>query len=74
VTAKQIFWEPPFGSIWRADHPVGRNVRLADGQWHHLLTYRVPEQNECISDAQVTAFTGSYLEKVQTAGPRVPAS
>ena len=69
---KADFGEPPFGSIWRADHPVGLNVRLADGQWHHLLAYRVLEQNECISDAPATAFTGTYLEEVQTAGPPVP--
>lgn len=60
------FGKPPHGSIWRADHPVGMNVRLADGQWHHLLTYRVLEQNECIAGAPVTPFTGTYVEEVVT--------
>jgi hypothetical protein len=60
------FGVPPYGSIWRADHPVGMNVRLADGHWHHLLAYRVLEQNECVSDAPATACTGTYLEEIVT--------
>ncbi len=59
------FGKPPYGSIWRADHPVGLNVRLADGRWHHLLAYRVLEQNECIGGAPATAHTGAYLEEVK---------
>ena len=58
------FGKPPFGSIWRADHPVGMTVRLADGLWHHVLAYRVLEQSECTSDAPATPFTGTYVEEV----------
>lgn len=61
------FGVPPYGSIWRADHPVGFNVRLADNQWHHLLSYRVLEQNECVSDAPATVYTGTYLEEITIA-------
>lgn len=62
------FGTPPCGSIWRADHPVGFNVRLADGRWHHLLVYRVLERNECVSDAPATPYTGTYLEEIATGG------
>ena len=75
VTARDCnadFGKPPHGSIWRADHPVGLNVRLADGQWHHLLSYRVLEQNECVSDAPATTRTGAYVEEVLTRGPARP--
>ncbi len=54
------FGKPPFGSIWRADHPVGLTVRLKDGQWRHVLAYRVLEQSECTSDAPATSYTGTY--------------
>lgn len=60
------FGAPPYGSIWRVDHPIGLNVRLADGKWHHLLAYRVLELNECVSDSPVTAHTGTYIEEVLT--------
>lgn len=63
------FGTPPYGSIWRADHPVGLTARLVDGHWHHLLTYRVQEENECVSDAPATSCTGTYLEEVLTSGP-----
>lgn len=66
------FGTPPYGSIWRADHPVGLNVRLADGRRHHLLAYRVLEQSECVSDAPATAHTGAYLEDVVTGGTGIP--
>lgn len=66
------FGVPPFGSIWRADHPVGMTIRLADGQWHHILPYRVLEQSECTSDAPVTAYTGTYVDEVLTQEPVQP--
>ncbi len=75
VTARDCntdFGTPPFGSIWRADHPVGLTVHLADGLWHHLLSYRVLEQNECVNDAPATPFTGTYIEEVSTPGPAIP--
>jgi len=56
--------KPPHGSFWRIDHPVGLTVRLSDNKWHHVLVYRGLEHNECDSDASVTPFTGTYIEKV----------
>jgi hypothetical protein len=66
------FGRPPYGSIWRVDHPIGLNVRLADGHWHHILTYRVLEQNECVGGAPSTPHTGTYVEEVLTTGPALP--
>ena len=37
---------PPGGSTWRIDHPSGTTVKLADGQWHHILGARVVEYAE----------------------------
>ena len=66
------FGSPPHGSIWRTDHPVGLNVRLRDGRWHHLLIYRVLEQKEGSGGAPATAHTGTYVEEVTTPGPAAP--
>ncbi|MCK4591414.1 MAG: hypothetical protein KAT86_06640 [Candidatus Latescibacteria bacterium] len=62
------FGPAPAGSIWRADHPVGLTVRLADGQWHHVFCYRVLDRDECVSDAVVTPCTGTYVEEVLSDG------
>lgn len=35
------FGPPPEGTVWFADHPTATTVRLADGNWHNLLAYRV---------------------------------
>ncbi len=52
----------PTHDLWRADHAVGQTVRLADKQWHHLLTYRVMEQH----GAPSTAGTGLCVEELET--------
>jgi hypothetical protein len=70
-TCPTDFGIPPHGSIWRADHPIGLNMRLRDGRWHHLLIYRVLEQKECTGGAPATAHTGTYVEEVTTPGPAV---
>jgi len=62
------FGPAPAGSIWRADHPVGLTVRLADGQWRHVFCYRVLDRDECVSDAAATSRTGTYVEEVITQG------
>lgn len=66
------FSKPPHGSFWRIDHPVGLTVRLSDNQWHHILTFRGLEHNECDSDATVTPFTGAYIEEVYSTGKPAP--
>lgn len=62
------FGPAPAESIWRADHPVGVTVRLADGRWHHVLCYRVLDRDECVGDAVLTPRTGTYVEEVLSDG------
>lgn len=66
------FGPAPHGTPWRMDHPFGCTVRLADGEWRHLLGYRVLEDAEMRTNAGPTPFTGSYIEEVCSAGPAVP--
>lgn len=63
------FGAAPHGSVWWCDHPLGRTVRLADGRWRHLLTYRVLERDETIEGFPPTPHTGTYIEEVITPGP-----
>ncbi len=65
------FGPAPAGSIWRADHPVGLTVRLADGRWRHVFCYRVLDRDECVGDAVVTPRTGTYVEEVLSDGEGV---
>jgi hypothetical protein len=52
----------PKYSLWRVDHPIAANLRLADGAWHHLLCYRIMEAH----GAPPTETTGLYVEEIQT--------
>lgn len=64
VTARDCqaeFGEPQY-KLWRVDHPVGSNVRLADGLWHHVLCYRIMEEH----GAPPTETTGLYVEEILT--------
>ncbi|MEO8660766.1 MAG: hypothetical protein ABI693_20010 [Bryobacteraceae bacterium] len=51
---------------WMADHPNGMTIRLKDGKWRHILSYRV-----CHSPAYASSGTapskhsGSYIEEVR---------
>jgi hypothetical protein len=67
------FGPAPNGSPWRLDHPFGRTLRLADGQWRHFICYRALEDAEMRTDAGATPRTGCYVEELFTAGPAVPA-
>ncbi len=58
---KAEFGEPRY-KLWRVDHPIGTNVRLADGLWHHVLCYRIMEEH----GAPPTETTGLYMEEVFT--------
>lgn len=62
------FGPPPHGTVWRMDHPSGATVRLHDGQWHHVLGYRVLEDAEMRTGAGPTPVTGLYLEELFSAG------
>jgi hypothetical protein len=58
---------------WMADHPNGMTVRLNDGRWHHLLSYRVchgPRYEP--SGTTPSPHSGSYIEEVVTRGPAYP--
>ena len=65
---------PPAGSnwTWRADHPSGMTVRLADGKWHHLLGTRVQDYREIKEAMPPTAHTGMYVYEVLSRGEPHP--
>jgi hypothetical protein len=65
---------PPQGSnwSWRADHPSGMTVRLADGKWHHLLGFRVQDYREIKEAMPPTPHTGMYLREILSNGPERP--
>jgi hypothetical protein len=53
--------------VWFMDHASGETVRLADGRWHHLLSYRIMDRGEHGGGAPPPQ-TGLYLEEVASAG------
>ena len=57
------FGRPPGGSVWVADHPSGMTVHLADGNWHHVLAYRVLELAELSHATEPAPQTGGYIEE-----------
>jgi len=65
---------PPNGSnwTWRADHPSGMTVRLADGLWHHVLGFRVQDYREIKEAMPPTSRTGMYLQEVLSSGAPHP--
>jgi len=66
------FGPPAGGSSWNAHHPVAASLRLNDGAWHNVLSYRVCERGEITHQLGPTPQTGAYLEEVISAGPAVP--
>jgi hypothetical protein len=70
---RKDFGPSPYGkSLWRIDHPVGVNLRFADGQWRHWLCYRGLDDAEMRTDAGPTDWTGSYIEEVVSRGEPRP--
>ena len=68
------FGPPPPGSLWFADQPMATTVRLADGQWKNLLSYRVMAFNTSgVGQEANTPRTGWHLEQVFSSGPARPA-
>ncbi|MDD5676776.1 MAG: sialidase family protein [Kiritimatiellae bacterium] len=66
---RDFFDSPDFrigseASYWRADHPVGNVVQLADGRWHSLLAYRVIYREKHESSGKPRPQTGLYLEEL----------
>ena len=66
------FGPPPGDSAWRADHPSAVTVQLADGEWRHVLGYRIVEVAELTHATDPTPQTGAYLEEVITDGQAIP--
>ncbi len=66
------FGPPPGGTTWRVDHPFSYTVRLADGDWHHLIGVRVCESGEVDHQIGPAPETGGYVEEVISAGRPIP--
>jgi hypothetical protein len=66
------FGRTPSGKPWYIDHASGGRLRLADGRWHGILTYRVMDTGE-FSLGPPSPQTGLYVEEVTSAGPEAPA-
>jgi hypothetical protein len=69
--ASEEFGPPPTGPVWFMDHPTGQTLRLADGQWHHVLVYRLMDRGEH-SGAAPAPQTGLYVEEIHSAGQAIP--
>ena len=65
------FGPPPTGPVWFMDHPTAVTLRLANGEWHHVLVYRLMDRGEH-AGAAPPAQTGMYVEKVMSTGPAIP--
>ncbi|MCK5804081.1 MAG: exo-alpha-sialidase [Lentisphaeria bacterium] len=70
----QEFGPRPKETFWVVDHPSSATVRLADGQWHGLLAYRVkayrlPTRGRPEPDVPQT---GCYVEEILSSGSAVP--
>jgi len=58
------FGPGPYSHPWWVDHPIGCTLRLADGNLHHLLAYRVLGNHEAVYNASPAPQTGCYVEEV----------
>jgi hypothetical protein len=66
------FGLPPHGTVWALDHPQASPVRLADGQWHALMGFRILEWKENTHFIPPSPQTGSYLDEIVSFGGPVP--
>ena len=65
---------PQHGNEWYVDHPVGATLRMADGQWHPLLCYRIMAIAEGMGKGfPPTPHSGLHIREVFSAGPVRPA-
>lgn len=65
------FGPPPTGPVWFMDHPNAITLRLADGDWHNVLVYRLMDRGEH-AGAAPPAETGLYVEEVTCCEPAIP--
>jgi hypothetical protein len=70
--ARAEFGPAPSGSWWRIDHPTSAIIRLADGKWHNVLSYRIVDNGEVEGDAPPAPQTGCYVEEVLSEGKATP--
>ena len=66
------FGKPPGGPVWFMDHPNAAVVRLADGRWHNLLSYRIMDRGEHSGKAPPPQ-SGHYVEEVFSSGAEIPS-
>ncbi len=68
------FGPRPKGTFWAVDHPSSATVRLADGRWHSILTYRIKTFRlpTLGREEPVVPQTGCYVEEILSTGPAVP--
>ena len=69
--AMKDFGPPPKGPVWFMDHSMGETLRLGDGQWHHVLSYRNMDRGEHAGSTPPPS-SGQYLEEVFSDGPARP--
>ena len=65
--ALEEFGPPPSGIVWFMDHPGMSTVQLGDGNWHHVLSYRIMDRGEHAGDPPPPQ-TGQYVEEVVSEG------
>lgn len=68
------FGPPPPDTVWDMDHPSSGLVRLADGKWHGLVTYRLMAFS-IYGDKRgetITPHTGCYVEEMPAVEPASP--
>ena len=56
-------------SKWFFDHPFSANIRLKDGKWRHVLTYRSFFCGDPAELDKTSLRYGSYLDVVESNGP-----
>ena len=66
------FGPPPKGPVWFMDHSMGETLRLGDGAWHHVLSYRNMDRGEHAGSGPPSC-SGQYLEAILSDGPARPA-
>ncbi len=68
------FGPRPPGTFWAVDHPSSATVRLADGRWRALLTYRVKAFRLPTYGLEepVVPQTGCYVEEILSTGRAAP--
>jgi hypothetical protein len=69
--ALEEFGPPPKGPVWFMDHSMGETLRLGDGKWHHVLSYRNMDRGEHAGGAPPPS-SGQYLEELISDGPARP--